>query len=234
MISEKKFSSSFASFWQELLPSGEAVLRKINLEKSRFSPPLDSKVAADRRDLVNEIGFLLYKNSIINKLSPKEIFNSEKQFDTICNQAIKIVGRFRGSIAAANGIEQNEAFKIANSLKEFFEQYKNAKIVISPDFAGCGFLDNCVGDVLSEKTLYEVKAGERNFRLVDIRQVFTYLALNYSSSAYEIKKVGFVNPRMGIYYNLEVNDLAIQLSGKSAIQVVSEIIEFISSGGVSR
>jgi hypothetical protein len=57
MISEKRLSSSFTSFWQELLPSGEAVLRKINLERKRYCPPLDSKVDASRRDLVSEIGF---------------------------------------------------------------------------------------------------------------------------------------------------------------------------------
>lgn len=234
MISEKRFSSSFTSFWQELLPSGEAVLRKINLEKKRYCPPLDSKVDASRRDLVSEIGFLLYKASVINKTSPKRIFDSQEDFDPICDQAVMTVERFRGSIAPPNQPEQNEAFSIATNLIGFFNLHGITEIMVSPKFAGCGFVDDCVGDILAANTLYEIKAGERNFRLVDIRQIFAYLALNYSYSAYAIKDVGFVNPRMGIFYNTTANELAIQLSGKSAIQVTSEIVEFISSGGVSR
>ena len=108
------------------------------------------------------------------------------------------------------------------------------KIITAPIFPGCGFVDRSFGDLLVGDTLYEVKSGDRNFRLMDVKQILVYLALNIISHSHDINYVGFVNPRVGIYYKLGISDFAYAISGKNMIQLLSDIIEFVSSGGVSR
>ena len=50
-------------------------------------------------------------------------------------------------------------------------------------FHGCGFINQCYGDILiknnEESTIVEVKAGERNFTISDLRQILIYAGLDY-------------------------------------------------------
>jgi hypothetical protein len=101
------------------------------------------------------------------------------------------------------------------------------EVVPEPVFPGCGFIDTCRGDVLVCKTLFEVKAGDRLFRSIDVRQLVTYAALNLVSRQHKIHKVGLFNPRVGIR-------AAVEVSGKDAITLLSEIVVAISSGETSR
>lgn len=239
MISEKRLASSFTSFWRELLPTGNAFVRTLNLNKERFCKPLDSNFAAARRALINEIGFLLFKASASGEISIKDINRSKENLDEICGKAWGYVRRLRGyrtsDFAMPDEAERTEAIEIAQKLQLFFRQHEpDEPITPSPEFSGCGIVDNCAGDILAGKTLYEVKAGERTFRLVDIKQVLVYLALNQSISRYEIHNIGLLNPRMGVFFKIEAEEFAHRISGKSSVELLSDIIVFVSSGDVSR
>lgn len=107
-------------------------------------------------------------------------------------------------------------------------------VVPEPVFAGCGFIDTCRGDVLVETTLFEVKAGDRLFRSVDVRQLVTYAALNLASRQHEIRQVGLFNPRVGIRATVDIDELCFEVSGKDAITLLTEIVVAISSGETSR
>ena len=239
MISGTRFASSYTSLWQELLPTGEAFVRRMNLDRERFVAPLDSRVEATRRALVNEVGFTMFKLSMSEGLSLGRTQYAKEDIDRIYLQAWETVQRsqwFVGlEVDQPNETEYDEVIEIARRLRNFFRGFHSGKnITLSPDFPGCGFVDDCVGDVLAEQTLYEVKSGERTFRLVDVRQVLIYLALNQSSKCYGINKVGFLNPRMGLFHSLDVDDLVFRVAGKSSVELFSDIVYFVSSSGVSR
>lgn len=239
MISGIKLASSFTSFWQELLPTGDAFVRRMNLNKERFVVPLGSEVEAARRALVNEMGFTMFKFSISDGLSLDRTQHTKEELGRIYLHAWETVQRAHwfvdSEVNQLDETERGEVIEIARRLRHFFREFHSGKtIALSPGFPGCGFVDNCVGDVLVEQTLYEVKAGERTFRLVDIRQILVYLALNQSSRCYEINRVGFLNPRMGVFYSLDVDELVIRVAGRPSVELLSDIIYFMSSGGLSR
>ena len=58
------------------------------------------------------------------------------------------------------------------------------------------------GDLISSDALFEIKAGDRFFRSVDVRQLIMYGALNSVSQSYQINRLGlFSIPRVGILSN---------------------------------
>lgn len=239
MISVTRLSSSFTSFWQELLPTGDAFVRRMNLDKQRFCVPLDSKVQAARRALVNEMGFQMFKLSLGSGFSLDQTRYTTEELTQIYLQAwrsLQMSHWFRDSDASdLDEIERAETVEIARRLRHFFRELHSGKAPqLSVVFPGCGFVDNSEGDVLIEQTLYEIKAGDRSFRLIDIRQVLVYLAMNQSANYYDINKVGFLNPRLGVCYSLDVEELVVRVAGTSSVELFSDIVYFVSGSGVSR
>jgi hypothetical protein len=108
------------------------------------------------------------------------------------------------------------------------------QIIFEPTFKGCGFLEASVGDLIVGDALFEVKAGDRLFRSTDLRQLITYCAMNFANKSYQIYRAGCVNPRRGTYFVLDLETLALQLSGKSATELFNDIIYYLSSSGISR
>ncbi len=238
MISEKAFVSSFNSFWQELIPSGDAYLRAMNIRRLHFISPLESDTEPNRRAIVNEIGFLLYKSSINLLTTISEIYKTS-ELESVSRQSLQLAENYQGlgenELSFPTQSEQDEGLQIANRLKVYFCEYeKENKVLPAPLFRGCGFVDDCYGDLLAGNTIYEVKSGDRSFRLMDVKQILVYVALNFISKDFKIENVGFLNPRVGTYYRISLSEFSLALSGKNTIELLSEIIEFISSGGVSR
>jgi hypothetical protein len=239
MISEKAFASTFSSFWQNLAPMGDDFVRTMNLAVRHFDRPMHSASSPSRRALVNEIGFLLYKKSQASGTSVEAILGSDEKSAQISREAMVLVQRYQGDsgvqLAEPESREWTEGLELSRRLKSSILGFANGMhILLSPRFAGCGFIDGCEGDVLAGNTLYEVKAGSRPFRLVDVRQVVIYLALNYAKSRFRIDNVGFLNPRLGTYYQCGVQQFTVGLSGKGAVELLSELVDFVSSGGISR
>lgn len=239
MISEKTFINTFTSFWRELLPIGEKFVRNLNLQLERFCPPIESNIKGDRRALVSEIAFTIFSRAnsddkIINRsfLTQKEILDITK----VARIRISRLDRKDISkIPKASLNEFAEALRLAELTQRFFKEYeKDISIRVHPPFQGCGFIDECVGDILAGETLYEIKSGDRSFRSTDLRQIFVYCALNYALSQYNINKVGMFNPRLGVFFKLTIDDFAINQSGRSASEIFGEIIHFISGSEISK
>ena len=123
--------------------------------------------------------------------------------------------------------------EIASRLKLFFVSAK-PPLFLRPLFAGCGYIDASEGDVISDKTVYEIKTVERTFRSADIRQTIMYAALNSMSGQFEVKKVGLLNPREGSYCNFDVDFICTEIAGTSAAELFRTIVDAISSGEISR
>ncbi|MGI2030331.1 hypothetical protein [Endozoicomonas acroporae] len=82
------------------------------------------------------------------------------------------------------------------------------KMVVDPSLPGCGFINPAKGDLINQRTLIEIKSGERKFSVIDLRQILTYCTLNhFSESPYNIKFIELYNPRMGISYRDNIDNL---------------------------
>lgn len=109
-----------------------------------------------------------------------------------------------------------------------------ASLVIEPRFLGCGFLDACSGDIIRGSALYEIKAGDRPLRGIDLRQLITYAALNYIAKSHEIASVAIVNVRTGLILELSIEELTMQVSGLYPSELFGLMAYTLASGDMSR
>ncbi len=85
-----------------------------------------------------------------------------------------------------------------------------------------------------DDTLYEVKAGERSFRSVDVRQLLVYASLSKSAGMRQLKQVGLFNPRTGLSFSMGLDELCLEVAGMPSEELLAEVIRIASSGETSR
>jgi hypothetical protein len=208
---------------------GESYVRAENARLKQFAPPVLSSAPANQRGAINEGAFLIFQEAM--KLSEIPWSLSTTKIERLLNQAAHYVaGLSHGAVAAPATIPDTwapEAILIADRLHRFFVM-ETCDVIVRPAFPGCGWVNNAEGDVLSGSTLYEVKAGQRHFRLADIRQILCYCALDFSSKRYGIKSISLINPRAGIVIREDLESLCNLLSGTGSGDVLGEIVAYIS------
>jgi len=130
--------------------------------------------------------------------------------------------------------ENMEVEAITNRLSSFFDFSRST--VLRPKFPGCGYVDASEGDVIFGSTLYEVKTVDRSVRSGDIRQTITYAALNAASTSnrFDIRGIGLFNPRRDQFFDIEIEQVCSEISGRSSQELFDVIIEAVSSGGIFR
>jgi hypothetical protein len=237
LIDATTFANSFSAFWRGITPSCDLFVRRVNLDGyERWEPPLKNIPPGGRKALTAEYAFSAFAISI-------EIFNGadplpeEKVQSDAWNQTVSRLKPY-----AAEGLdiqtpltqaEREEANLFYRRLYSFFAQ-RPKPIFPRPLFPGCGFLGESEGDVLVQDTLYEVKTVDRNFRSSDFRQLLTYAALNRAANSQDISFVAVFNPRRGTLFKIDLDDLAKEVSGMNSSQLLTEIVEELSSGAISR
>lgn len=230
VITEKRFASSHHAFWRELLPLGEHYIREVNQKLARFEEPLASASLPKYHGVVNELAFRLFIRTATENVSLADL--TDTVILTELSHTIRFIEAFRqhgrGSLPSLEKDEIAEALVLVRRLSAFFQRGSDAPLVAQPVFAGCGWLSECQGDVLSSDTLYEIKAGARPFRMLDVKQVLVYCALNFASKCYNIRDVCLLNPREGTYFSETLNRLCELISGRSAVDVLGEIVEYVS------
>ena len=239
MISETTFASNFTSVWKSLTPTSELFVRKINggLYERVFTP-MNSVTAPSRRALINEVAFTLFVRHG-DTLVPH---NARRVSDleiaacfAVAHEAITRLDRVHSSdVAEMDRTESDEAVRQAIRLATFFLAQNRGAIMYNPDFQGCGMINSCFGDVLVGGALYEVKAGERRFRSVDIRQVLVYAALNYQANSHDIRTIGLFNPRTGVSFKASLDEFCFEVSGQASPDLLADIVRAFSSGEMSR
>lgn len=233
MISETKFAGAYSSFWKSIAGNSENVIRQFNLTKEAYSDEIESKSAPERHALINEMGFNMFTDycntGIVNIVATSEHFTKAKL------RVSALEGAKVQSMADPSIEEMKEATDIANALQRFLHRLNVAKAdyKISPNFCGCGIINSCQADLIVGNILVEVKSGNRAFRSVDIRQLLTYCALNFMKKDYIISNICCVNPRRGTYVSACLESISLQISGKTSFELLSEIVYFISSEGLS-
>jgi len=237
MISEKQFSEQFSGFWNQCLPFlTPQVVGQMNLNgtpmpnwRGFVAKPLESVEDPANNDLVAETGFGIFVGA---RQSGKTVysFGQGTALEKVSLSAFRRIEALRraegkGKMKQLRGTE--DAMEIAIRLEDFFEHEGAQDLKIQPRFKGCGILDSCFGDLLSDKTLYEIKCVERNLRSIDIRQVLAYCALNYQSRQYDLDHICIVNPRRGISFRFSIETLSLQTSGKNSAELFHEIGDFL-------
>jgi hypothetical protein len=231
MTSEIAFATQHTSLWHILAPTSERFIRQINLNLDRYAREIRAIDDPSRRGFLNEVAFQF------TRLKSNTTVATIPEASAAARSRLAALEReVRGAVDDPSDIEIDTVNAIQVSLLNFVRQRssQDPRVTFEPHFAGCGFLNPCVGDILIGEELYEVKAGDRRFRSTDLRQLITYCALNYAAGACTITKAGCVNPRRGTYFVLELDAIAYAMAGKSSNELFSDIIYHVSSGGVSR
>ncbi len=237
MTSETTFSHSFSSTWRLLAPATDLFVRKVNsMLREREFAPLISTVLPERRGFINEAAFQFFRirREWFNWTLPRSELISMAAAAakaTIC----RIEGINLSDIPDLDGAEEDELILIGERLQMFFSRVSNGRgLQVQPLFPGCGIIDTCVGDVRFGDTLYEVKAGERTFRSMDLRQLLIYAALCKSAKLEPLRNVGLLNPRTGVSFCTGLDNLCLEVSGTRSEELLTEIVRVISSGDTSR
>jgi hypothetical protein len=236
VISETEFARRYTSTWRMLTPMTEDFVRHVNGSwcVERFAPLRSRKVRRERHAIINEVAFRAFVLGLgakatdqSNPISPSRLLNA----------AISELSDDQLWARKASPLDQDEHIQ-ANELRQrltiFFDNKDSGDLVLFPKFRGCGLLDECAGDVLVGNTLYEVKAGGRFFRSIDLRQLLIYSMLSWRGGDYSIKRLGMFNPRIGIYYEEELGEICQEVSGTSSNELFAEISQVVSGSDFSR
>jgi hypothetical protein len=238
MISEATFARDFSSFWRLATPMMEGFIRRLNRGTyQRDFPPMTSATTPDRRAFINELAFTCFCIIVSKIQSDQQILS----VDDLIKQAAATVhsaamrGHWGGDYKIELLPEETEDAKEQISRLQARLFCSNVgDIKCRPRFAGCGIIDHCEGDVIVGNILFEIKAGDRLFRSIDIRQILTYLALNHASRAQIIQTVGLINPRVGISVEIDADEFCFEVSGRDAGQLLEFMSYIFSSGDISR
>jgi len=237
MTSETAFAQHHTSTWRLLAPALDLFIRKINLQLyDREFPVLNSDVASNRRGFINEIAFSVYCAAPSSERAKK---SASEAFQRAVKDAREKISRLEAipadTIASPTSIEITDCTEQGRRLRHFFAYTsKGEKIEVRPRFPGAGIIGTCEGDIYFNSTLFEVKAGQRTFRAVDLKQLLTYAALNNSARSRSLNRLGLFNPRMGISFSATLDSICLEISGCPAAELLPEITRVISSGDLSR
>ncbi|MEZ9426390.1 hypothetical protein AB4186_23920 [Vibrio lentus] len=236
MISEITFSKKFTAFWNELLPNARNHIRLINggLTEAMYEP-FSSAERKENIALVNVMSFQLLRKVINKEINNEKVnsstFHLSPDFDSVMFTSLDYLSRFSYGNACSLPLNNLEISQIIQLYKKMYIRCMSSKHtrIIDPEFNGCGYINDAKGDILIDNTLIEIKSGERNFSIYDIRQVLVYCALNsYSKNRKKIEKIELFNPRMGISFSEDIDNLCRDLSSLSSQELYSEIEGFIT------
>ena len=236
MITASEFARQYASTWAVLTPMSEEFVRHVNgVWCERMFAPVRSRVSRYRRALVNEVAFQIFAKEAQNRATERSLFVSQVAADAMLQEIVSDQRWARlGEAQQLNIYERHEISALVHRLRLFFLRDIDCGLQFNPLFYGCGIIDNSYGDVIKGKVLYEVKAGGRFFRSIDLRQLLIYSALNKQAGTYEFTDIGMYNPRIGIYYQAQLSEVCYEVSGRSAEELLSDIIERASGSDISR
>ncbi|MDP3886205.1 hypothetical protein [Hydrogenophaga sp.] len=235
MTSETKFASGYSSVWREITPLSDGYWAIENMLTRRVVEPLQNRAPKDMRGLVNELAFIGFSKLANSSTKPSSAKIIETLKAEVC-VAVDYINR----VSSAENIKNeavdaaciHESALICERLLNFFPS--GTKRIIRPQFKGCGIISSCEGDVQVGENLYEVKAGDRSFRVSDIRQLLTYAALAYSSDSLSFSRIGLFNPRTGMAWAKSLDEVCIAISGTKANDVLPRVIEHMQSTSIYR
>jgi len=206
----------------------DALVRAINLDYERFAPDADKGFSSDpkRRALINETAF---------ELARLRWGNPAGELDGLVEAAFAVAVETILRIDSSSNVGypsitewQEVEFVVARLIQFCILQKGGSSFVFSPLVPGCGFVSGGQADLLVDSTVFEVKSGERNFRVVDLRQVLIYATLFNLANPGRISTIALLNPRRGVYYAARCDDICAAAGGAPSSYCFSQLVEFMS------
>lgn len=241
MISVSAFCKMHSSFWKGVAPTTDIFVRRLNLgHYEREFPEMTIPTLPTRRGFINEVAFAVFCQSVRRGQGwpPGRLSKAELDEAVTSIRSLSARKEIRGEIKQENDLGPEELLDIEEQrdrlMRFLFINRSVGTLVVEPVFPGCGIIDTSRGDLIASNVLYEVKAGDRLFRSIDVRQLILYSTLNHISRSFRIERLGLFNPRIGISATIPIDDLCFEISGKNSAELLSEIAAVVSSGDVSR
>lgn len=235
MISEHQFAAHYSSAWHAITPLADGFWTVENLTVNRIAPPLAPKAAKGMRAVVNETAFRAF---CLLQGRPKPVNQNDilAAIDEQLSESIIYVSRFSSAPQLiAKDVDDDsriEAGYLVLRLLHYFPGSENT--TLRPRFSGCGLISECEGDLIEGSCLYEVKAGDRAFRVADLRQLLTYTALAYAKGTLSFQDIGLFNPRTGVAWRKSLEEVSHSLSGLRLSDTLSALVEQFSGASASR
>lgn len=234
MTSETKFSTGFTSVWREVTPLSDGYWGVENMLTRRVAAPIPNRAPSDLRGAVNELAFIAFEKLADGKtrVPREEVYATLKHSIPVVISYINRISPSEKLIEESiDDICLREAALMTLRLLTFFPA--GAKRHLRPKFRGCGIINACEGDVIASDHLYEVKAGDRPFRVSDLRQLLTYSALAYAANELRFTRLGLFNPRTGMAWSKSLDEVCISISGLRANDVLPKLIEHMQLTSIS-
>lgn len=235
LIGATKFAGAYGSFWKSATPTLDLFVRRINLDLYvRDDVPVELGIDPTRSALVAETAFEIFSQLFTGDEIENDFF--ERVIEAAKGAAtrrLKLLNAENLDPPFSNE-ERAATEDIYGRLFRFFTHDIEETIHVRPIFPGCGFIDRSEGDVIVGSALYEIKSVERTFRSVDLKQLITYAMLNHKSGAYGIDSIGLYNPRRGTYFEMTIDEVCIEISGMSGIELLEQLAYSVASGEISR
>lgn len=221
MISEVNFAKNHSSFWTEYTPWSKDYVHSLNsgLVEHLYAS-LEEKDDPKYRSVNNVMAFTLFKN--IACMNNNDI-------DNAFVESVKILKNYpRTNLDTYQLADPINCRTIKAISDRLIYRYKDKNTIFYPQFNGCGILDNCQGDLFSNQTLIEIKAGDRNITVQDLRQLLIYSALNWLSGACNIYYIELFNPRTGHLWNASIQEFISSISDLSMEELFEQIGKYLS------
>lgn len=222
MISEKTFARGYSSFWTEFTPWIQEYVSYINKgEIQRKFRPINSLDISKFRSINNTAASIHFKNRVNKGNTDLEIVLKEAE------NFLKFLPKNELESYILNEINSQIIIDQSNRLFEIFEQFE---LSFDPKFKGCGIIANCNGDLYYDNVLCEIKAGERNIKSADLKQLIIYCALNWlSEDRITIDHIEIFNPRQGIYWTSSLKEVIRNISILPLEDLFEELGYFVST-----
>jgi hypothetical protein len=235
VISEHQFATYYSSVWHAVTPLADGFWTVENLMVDRIAPPLTPKAPKGMRAVINETAFRAFC-TLHSKPKPIKRSDILAAIDEQLCDSIAYVGRFSSAPPFAAEDVDDECRKEAGSLvlRQLYFFPGVEATTLRPRFSGCGLISACEGDLIEGSCLYEIKAGDRAFRVVDLRQLLTYSALAYAKSSLTFTEIGLFNPRTGVAWRRSLEEVSHALSGLRLSDTLSALVEQFSGASASR
>lgn len=231
MISEKQLAEYFHSFWQQHFPLLDpAFVKRFSVEqKERLTSddgsamlPVPMGEAIERFDLVAELAFELAQENY------KRRIGGYGDHAKAIERALKGIARLKGEaeIPAPTAEELGNAKALLSNYECFFDSVvAEGAVSFRPKIKGVGVLNEMEADFCTKKTLYEVKAVNRNLQGGDLRQVLCYLVAGLGSRQFSWTDYCIFNPRLAVFFTGRIDDLLAYLSGRTAPECITDVLD---------
>lgn len=228
MMKATTYIRNYSTYWNELLPGSNKFIKDINLNSKKSKSKeanIEIEDRADFRYLISDFSYEFFIKIVEDFKLVTYLTNLNSRHKIFKNIMAEIVLKEKGFKFTKPEIEI-----IRTITSRIYLKYgsKN-KLRTKPKFKGCGIISEGEGDLSYSNTLVELKAGERNFRIGDIRQLLIYCTLQHSEdSSKAFKYVELYNPRMGLFWRSSIEVLVLEIAGCSSTELYNEIINHIS------